>query len=121
MMLVSAHTPNAKKNHHATTPKKKARPPPKTSEKVAKKTAKNYQEGRPSKVVHKSADAVSNTADKVADKTADKEVARAAAKVWLLMAAGLAVLFLVVATPIPQNEDYHLFADRRAILGIPYF
>ena len=29
--------------------------------------------------------------------------------------------FIVLARPIPQPQNYHLFADRRSILGIPNF
>ena len=40
---------------------------------------------------------------------------------WLLIAAVLALAFLILAPPIPQDQDYHLFADQRSILGIPNF
>jgi hypothetical protein len=40
---------------------------------------------------------------------------------WLLIAAVLALAFLILAQPIPQDQDYHLFADQRSILGIPNF
>jgi hypothetical protein len=40
---------------------------------------------------------------------------------WLLISAVAAVAFLTLAPPIPQNQDYHLFADQRTILGIPNF
>src|ERR1700683_2874717 len=32
----------------------------------------------------------------------------------------LAVLFLVLVPRIPQDPDYHNFADQRTILGIPH-
>src|ERR1700722_4620206 len=32
----------------------------------------------------------------------------------------LGVLFLVLAPPIPQDPDYHHFADQRTLLGIPH-
>ncbi|HET9688705.1 MAG TPA: ceramidase domain-containing protein [Pseudolabrys sp.] len=37
----------------------------------------------------------------------------------VLMAASIISLFLL--PPITQNQNYHDFADQRAILGIPYF
>jgi hypothetical protein len=40
---------------------------------------------------------------------------------WLLIAAVLALAFLILAPPIPQDQDYHLFADQRSVLGIPNF
>jgi Ceramidase len=36
-----------------------------------------------------------------------------------LMAASLLALLLL--PPIPQNQDYHQFADKRALLGVPNF
>ena len=40
---------------------------------------------------------------------------------WLLISAVLALAFLVLAPPIPQDQDYHLFADQRSVLGFPNF
>jgi len=45
----------------------------------------------------------------------------AAGRVWLLISAALAVLYIALAPPYSQPQDYHLFADRRSILGIPNF
>lgn len=42
-------------------------------------------------------------------------------RVWLLISAALAAAFILLWPPIPQPEDYHLFADRRSLLGIPNF
>jgi len=43
-------------------------------------------------------------------------------RVWILLGAVLAVVFIVyLLPPIPQSESYHDFADRRAFLGIPNF
>jgi len=39
----------------------------------------------------------------------------------LLISAFAAVGFLTLAPPIPQDENYHHFADHRSILGIPNF
>ena len=40
---------------------------------------------------------------------------------WLLVSALAAVAFLILAPPIPQDPNYHLFADQRSLLGIPNF
>ncbi len=41
-------------------------------------------------------------------------------RVWVLLAATLAAVFIVYLFPaIPQNEAYHQFADQRTVLGIP--
>lgn len=43
-------------------------------------------------------------------------------RVWILLAAVLAAVFIVYLFPaIPQSEAYHNFADTRAFLGIPNF
>jgi len=39
----------------------------------------------------------------------------------LLISAFAGVGFLILSPPIPQDENYHLFADHRSILGIPNF
>ena len=39
----------------------------------------------------------------------------------LLISAFAAVGFLILTPPIPQDENYHRFADHRSILGIPNF
>ena len=39
----------------------------------------------------------------------------------LVISAVAAVAFLILAPPIPQDENYHLFADQRSIFGIPNF
>jgi len=41
--------------------------------------------------------------------------------VSLVISAIAAVAFLILTPPIPQDENYHLFADQRSILGIPNF
>ncbi|MGH9736325.1 MAG: alkaline phytoceramidase [Candidatus Acidiferrales bacterium] len=41
-------------------------------------------------------------------------------RVWLLIAAlGVTIVAVFLLPPIPQNEAYHNFADRRTLLGIP--
>ncbi len=43
-------------------------------------------------------------------------------KVWILIATfAAAVVALAFVPPIPQDPDYHNFADKRAFLGIPNF
>lgn len=41
-------------------------------------------------------------------------------RLWILIGATVAAaLIMLFIPPIPQNEAYHNFADRRALLGIP--
>src|SRR5215472_16803799 len=40
---------------------------------------------------------------------------------FLLAPIALAVIFLLVYPPIPQDESYHVFGDQRQLLGIPNF
>ena len=40
---------------------------------------------------------------------------------WLLISAAAAAAFVTFAPRIPQNQEYHQFADQRALLGIPNF
>jgi predicted membrane channel-forming protein YqfA (hemolysin III family) len=40
---------------------------------------------------------------------------------WILAVAVVAVLAMLFVPPIPQDPNYHLFADTRALAGIPNF
>jgi len=43
-------------------------------------------------------------------------------RIWLLLGLLIVVVFVVVAVgPIPQDPNYHLFADARTFFGIPNF
>jgi hypothetical protein len=48
-------------------------------------------------------------------------VPQASRRNWLLFTAAAAAAFILLGPRIPQNESYHLFADQRTLLGIPYF
>jgi hypothetical protein len=42
-------------------------------------------------------------------------------RVWLGVFGVVVGAFFLLVPPIPQDESYHLFADRRAVFGVPSF
>lgn len=42
-------------------------------------------------------------------------------KIAVLLTVAAVVLFLILVPPLPQEQSYHSFADRRTLLGIPNF
>lgn len=42
-------------------------------------------------------------------------------KIAVLLIVLAIVIFLILMPPLPQDQSYHAFADRRTLLGIPNF